>query len=383
MVLCALPADGKSRRAVALVVARALSIPAPRALALLSDVPFLVPRNLSHKEAAALVRSLDALGASCKLDSVDPPPLGSCCVHSELDGAAICSRCDSVVCAICIHEQSRPLLCPSCCTKRQRGRLFFRLRVTALLLLLVGVLGYAWRDVSQRRARNDWDAAVDVGLVILQADELDPGAIDELVRESSVLEGRLASEFARYRGTSLSPFRLTTYGPISVGSMPPKPQNGILGTARFGAELWWYLRGIDEQVQLRRSRPDAVVYILAHRPRSAARESVEGLSQQGGRVGIVEVELDREMASFAMFVVAHELFHTLGANDKYDAAGNALLPTGLGDPNQVPQFPQRYAEVMARNLVLSPGNERPPNSLDELRVGPTTAREIGWIQGPR
>lgn len=261
--------------------------------------------------------------------------------------------------------------------------MFFRLRLTALLLVLFGVLGYAWRDVSQRRARNDWDAAVDVGLVLLQADPLEPGALEALVRESSVLETRLASEFARYRNTTLTPFRLKTYGPIEVHSLPPKPEGGLLGTAKFGAELWWYLRGINEQAHLPRPRPDTVVYILAHRPKSRAFESVEGLSQQGGRVGIVEVELDREMASFAMFVVAHELFHTLGANDKYDAAGYALLPSGLGEPDRIPRFPQRYAEVMARNLVVAPGVERPPNSLDELRVGPTTAQEIGWVKGSR
>ena len=40
-----------------------------------------------------------------------------------------------------------------------------------------------------------------------------------------------------------------------------------------------------------------------------------------------------------------------------------------------------YFEIMARNVPLSATDERPPENLEELAVGPTTARGIGWI-GP-
>ena len=104
----------------------------------------------------------------------------------------------------------------------------------------------------------------------------------------------------------------------------------------------------------------------------------EGQSEQGGRVGIAQCELDDEMADFALFVAAHELFHTLSATDKYDASGRTLIPDGLADPARVPRFPQEYAELMARNRPLDAVNEAPPTSLAELRVGPLTAAEIGW-----
>jgi hypothetical protein len=35
---------------------------------------------------------------------------------------------------------------------------------------------------------------------------------------------------------------------------------------------------------------------------------------------------------------------------------------------------------MARNRPVSPEEEDPPVSLEELAVGPTTAREIGWTR---
>jgi len=95
---------------------------------------------------------------------------------------------------------------------------------------------------------------------------------------------------------------------------------------------------------------------------------------------VVEVELDDSMADFALFVATHELFHTLGATDKYDASGQTLIPDGLAEPDRVPRLPQAFAEVMARNRPVEPGVEVPPESLDELSVGPATAREVGWIR---
>ncbi len=107
---------------------------------------------------------------------------------------------------------------------------------------------------------------------------------------------------------------------------------------------------------------------------------IEGSSQHGGWLGSVTVELNRDMVDFTLFVAAHELLHTLGATDKYDAAGRTQVPDGLAEPDRTPLYPQIRAEVMARNRVLQPGQERPPDTLAELGVGPATAREIGWVR---
>jgi hypothetical protein len=88
------------------------------------------------------------------------------------------------------------------------------------------------------------------------------------------------------------------------------------------------------------------------------------------------------MVDWSLFVASHELFHTLGATDKYDPSGRVQIPVGLAEPDLKPLFPQRYAELMARNRVVSESNSVPPESIDELRVGQTTALEIGWIVRP-
>ena len=129
---------------------------------------------------------------------------------------------------------------------------------------------------------------------------------------------------------------------------------------------------------MRMSRFDSRIYVLVRAPRDSGRSWVEGSSELGGRVGVARIELGASMVDLALFVVTHELFHTLGANDKYDANGRASIPDGLVEAQRVPLYPQRYAEVMTRNLVLAAGSERPPDSLAELGVGALTAGEIGW-----
>lgn len=96
-------------------------------------------------------------------------------------------------------------------------------------------------------------------------------------------------------------------------------------------------------------------------------------------VGIAQADIEPDSLDFALFVAAHELFHTLGASDKYGSTGDALFPQGFAEPQRSPLWPQPGAEVMARNVPIGPGRERPPETLSELYVGETTAREIGWF----
>jgi hypothetical protein len=45
-----------------------------------------------------------------------------------------------------------------------------------------------------------------------------------------------------------------------------------------------------------------------------------------------------------------------------------------------PRYPQRFAEIMAVKTPLSATEARMPDSLADERVGPVTAREIGWVK---
>lgn len=267
-------------------------------------------------------------------------------------------------------------------TPKGRGT-FFRVRVALLLFVLFCVVAYAVRDVRSRRARNDWQKTVDVALVLVEVrgtTPVEPAAVEALRGRTKALEARLALELRRHRpGSALEPFHFRIFGPVTADAPPPAPKgDGPIDLAEQAFALRRWLRDVDPRAGVDPDHHDTRVYLSVRRPASAERMQIEGMSEAGGRVGTVEVELDASMADLALFVATHELMHTLGATDKYDASGNARAPEGLADPAKVPLYPQAFAEIMTRARPLSPTSGVVPESIEELAVGRETAREIGW-----
>jgi hypothetical protein len=255
---------------------------------------------------------------------------------------------------------------------------FFKVRVALLLSVLAIVVLYALKDVWRRRQRSDWTRELGVALVIAHQGPVDRAALDALRAEVPKLQDRLNQEFRRYRGTG-RPFSFVVYGPVPASVEPPKlVADGLLALAQHAWALRRFVGALDERADVPSAGFDSRLYLVVRAPKSQSRLFVEGMSEQGGRVGIAEAELDPTMPGFVLFVAAHELFHTLGATDKYDERGLASVPAGLAEPELTPLYPQRYAEVMARNRPIAPGVEQPPVSIDELSVGAVTAAEVGW-----
>lgn len=263
---------------------------------------------------------------------------------------------------------------------KARRSTFFFVRVSVLLAVLAIVLLYAWHDVARRRARNKWEEPLTIGLVVVRQGPVDAAAVAKLAGRVRALEDRLASEFRR-RGGGFAPIRFVTYGPVDAATPPPPApvEDGVVELVRHTFARWRWTRAIDAEADVRARGLDGRLYVVA-RPAEGDTQTVEGLSEQGGRVGIALVELDEEMVDFALFVATHELFHTLGASDQYGPDGRAKDPGGFAEPDRRPRWPQRWAEVMARARPVAPGVEETPESLDELAVGDATAREIGWIR---
>lgn len=264
---------------------------------------------------------------------------------------------------------------------KPRSKRFFHIRVAILLTILLGVLLYAWRDVRMRRARNEWDHTLYVAIAIVRLENVDDAAIAALRANLPALEDRLAAELTRHRRGAPRPFMFHLASAVDGSTPPPMPAgNGPVDLARHSFAVSGYAKDIDARAGIESDLYDARIYVAVRRPRVSERTLAEGRSEQGGRIGIVEVELDAEAAYLPLIVVAHELMHTLGATDKYDpATGRTQLPRGLAEPDRIPLYPQRFAEIMARNRPLSPTSEIIADGFDQVAVGPTTAREIGWL----
>ena len=265
--------------------------------------------------------------------------------------------------------------------KAQASKKWFVIRVTALLSVLAIVALYAWRDTVRRHERNEWKRTLDIALVVVRDGTVSGSAVSALTAQTHELEAALAREFARYRREPPRPFSFTWYGPAELRKpLPTPPDDGIWAAAKYAWSLRSFTADVDTQANVPSRGFDSRVYVVVRPPSRSG--FVEGMSEHGGRVGVALAELDESTVALTLFVTAHELFHTLGATDRYDAEGRTVFPDGLAEPDKQPLFPQRYAELMARNRPLDAGREVPPESLDELFVGKKTAVEVGWSNAP-
>lgn len=290
----------------------------------------------------------------------------------------MCDDCLTPICLACAANQENR--CSACSRKRQRKTVFFAVRVSILLTILVGVALYAWRDIGSREARKDWSRPLSVAVVVIAGAPLEEGVVERMRERAPTLEARLTEQLRAHGGKLSRPFSFEIFGPVTVEGQPPElpESDGIRDAIGFSWDLKRFSGRADDAAGIASRRFDSYLYVIASPPTSAKRKGVEGLSQLGGRLGVVKVDLDRTMIDFALFVVTHELFHTLGASDKYDDSGEPSVPDGLAEPDREPRYPQRFTELMARHRAVAPGRSAPPESLAELMVGAKTAQEIGW-----
>ncbi|HMA92041.1 MAG TPA: hypothetical protein VKP30_05105, partial [Polyangiaceae bacterium] len=224
----------------------------------------------------------------------------------------------------------------------------------------------------------DWDRPLDIALIMVEQSKLDPATVRAFRERIPLLEEQLGREFAKYRTGIRLPVRFYVYGPVT-GPTPPQPSESeaIMDRLVESVARLVYARKLDRLAGVPLFGFDSRIYVAARPPATNVMQFVEGFSEQGGRHGFVDVELDASMVDFALFVTVHELFHTLGATDKYGRNGNSVA-TGLVNPSQRPLFPQLQADVMARGRPVAPDVDEPPTLLRELGVGADTARELHW-----
>lgn len=251
------------------------------------------------------------------------------------------------------------------------------LRIGFLLLVLLVVAGQALID---RFSTTSWRRTVYVGAFPVSADaspvtadylrHLNQGDIDE-VSEFITAEAR------RYGVGVDEPIALRLYP--TLASAPPALDAGagVLTRMVWSLRLRYYRYRMLAAVS---PRPQIAMFLLYHDP-ALASSLPHSAGLQRGLTAVVHLFASRSQEAQNRIVMAHELLHTFGATDKYDlATGLPKYPQGFADPQLVPRYPQQLAEIMAVKTPLSPTEARMPDGLEDERVGPVTAREIGWIR---
>ena len=250
------------------------------------------------------------------------------------------------------------------------------IRISLLLLTLLVVAFSAWFD---QHHTTSWQHSVWVGVFPVNADGSATAAryIDDLREpDFAPLSEFIAREAQRYGVSLAEPVAVRLYAPLRTAPPLLEPGAGALTRVLWSLKLrrlrWQTLHSVT------RSRPQIALFVLYHDPARAA-VLPHSLGLQRGLMGVVHVFAARSQSDQNAVVIAHELLHTFGATDKYSAAGDSpLFPDGYAEPERQPRYPQRYAELMAGRIPLSPTTQVMPEDLGQVRIGPASAREIGW-----
>ena len=250
-------------------------------------------------------------------------------------------------------------------------------RITVLLLVLLVVGGQAWLD---RFSTTHWQRTVFVGAFPVSADaspvsarylaQLDQGKIDGV-------GGFLKAEATRYGVGIDDPIEVKLYP--TLASPPPTLDagSGVFTRVLWSLKLRYYRSRVLAAIS--GPRPKIALFLLYHDP-ALTQSLPHSAGLQRGLSAVVHLFASRSQEAQNRIVITHELLHTFGATDKYDlATGLPKYPEGFAEPQLAPRYPQRLAEIMAGRMPLGATDARLPDSLEDERVGPATAREIGWV----
>jgi hypothetical protein len=254
---------------------------------------------------------------------------------------------------------------------------FKNLRIFILLLVLLAAALTTWQD---RHRSTRWHAPLYVAIYPIAADES-----SVTLAYAAHLDSERFTPIDRFFTREAVRYQLTTDRPVKTRLRPElrdrPPQRaqtqGPIATALWSLRLrYWAWRASGHAAE----PEDIRMFVLYHDPAlSPAVPHSLGLTK--GLIGVVYAFATPDMEGANDVVIAHELLHTLGATDKYQAANDApRFPDGYGDSQQVPLYPQRNAELMAGRRMLSADLWQQAESLDEVVIGPATALEIRWLK---
>lgn len=255
--------------------------------------------------------------------------------------------------------------------------MFRRIRIAVLLVILAIVALNTWTDGM---FATEWRAPMIVALFPINGDAspvTDQYIASLTQQDFASIEAFFDTEI-KEAGIALDrPIRITL-APVMKSLPPQRPTTAnVLATMLWSLHLrWWAWR---EPPKVAGPKPRIRIFMPYYDPKRTAMLD-HSTALKKGMIGITQLFADKRAAGSNQVIIAHELLHTLGATDKYQADNMPQYPEGFADPELEPRYPQHFAEIMGGRIPLAPNNARIPDSLEEVLVGPMTATEIGWVK---
>lgn len=253
---------------------------------------------------------------------------------------------------------------------------FKNIRIISLLILLATIAIYA---KDQRLVTQSWYRTLNIVVYPINIDN-SPNVnnyIDSLSNDNfSNIDKFIKLQSEKFEVITSSPTQ-TRLGQVLAEGPPPQPEPGsnifdnILWSMKLRFWIW----------QNAPNEPDdkyLVRMFVNYHELSNAKQLLHSVGLQKGLVGVVNAWGHKSQHQQNNIVIAHELLHTVGASDKYNASGLPIVPDGLGNPKQTPIYPQKKAEIMAGRRAISASHAEMPTSFRSIVIGNKTAQEIGW-----
>jgi hypothetical protein len=257
---------------------------------------------------------------------------------------------------------------------------FRRFRILILLGALAAAFGFTWLEQSLVRG---WRVPLDVTLVPINGDGSAQAAGTIRALQASDFDDIntfLQRETARYGVKQQRAMQITLLPELKESPPAPPRDRSVLKTVWWSLQLRWWV--YQQSGSLLPQLGKIKLFVLYHAPQDGvALEHSLGL--QKGLIGVVHVFVDDGQARQNNIVIAHELLHTLGATDKYDAEGKPVYPQGYADAGLPQQMPRHAAEIMAGRYINAAGRLVMAASLEQCEIGAQTAHEINVDEGFR
>lgn len=257
--------------------------------------------------------------------------------------------------------------------------MFRRLRIFILLFILASVAFSTWRAKARVA---DWRYPLRVAVFPINGDrsaatqayitQLSTGAFEPIAD--------YLDEEAKRHGVTMrygKPITLTLAPEVATQPPTPPADGNVLRIILWSLQLRYWAYRADTSG---RTNPHIRLFVRLFDPTTHT-VVPNSLGLEQGMIGVVNTYASEKFEGRNNVVIAHELLHTVGAQDKYDPRTNQPLhPHGYAEPDAEKLYPQRWAEIMGGRIPLSPNTAAMPRELQETLVGDQTAREIQWIK---
>lgn len=255
--------------------------------------------------------------------------------------------------------------------------MFKSIRIVILLLILGSV---ASTVILQRNVARDWQGTLDIRIIPVLADQSANTMrfTDSLIlRDFEPIKKYLNIQARQYDVDLQHSLNIKIENTITdIPPIVPAKNASRLDIILWSLKLkWWAWRHQLDDHHIAQIR----LYILYQSP-DDKQSLPHSTGLQNGLLGLVNARAFKQHKPIHNIIITHELLHILGASDKYDLrSGQPHKPDAYAEPGLTPLLPQRFAEIMARAIALSPNKYELAQHLRQTKISVKTAQEIGWI----